>query len=35
MTKLPIPLVVVPRDYHPGRKGSQQQPWTGSIPVIE
>ena len=35
MTKLPIPLVVVPRDYHPGRKGSQQQPWTGSIPIIK
>lgn len=34
MARLPIPLVVVPRDYHPGRKGSQQQPWTGSIPVI-
>jgi len=35
MTKLPIPLVVVPRDYHPGRKGCQQQPWTGSIPIIK
>lgn len=35
MTKLPIPLVVVPRDYAPGRRGSSQDPWTGSLPVIK
>lgn len=35
MTKLPVPLLVVPRDYHPGRYGSQQEPWTGSLPVIK
>lgn len=34
LTHLPIPLVVVPRDYSPGRRGSSQQPWTGSIPVV-
>ncbi|WP_185173828.1 universal stress protein [Rothia nasimurium] len=34
LTRLPIPLVVVPRDYSPGRRGSAQEPWTGSIPVV-
>lgn len=34
LTRLPVPLVVVPRDYSPGRRGSAQEPWTGSIPVV-
>ncbi|WP_129661509.1 universal stress protein [Rothia halotolerans] len=34
LTRLPIPLVVVPRDYHPGRGGSADQPWTGELPIV-
>ncbi len=34
LTRLPVPLVIPPRDYSPGRRGSAQEPWTGSIPVL-
>ncbi|QPT54463.1 universal stress protein [Rothia kristinae] len=34
LTALPIPLVVVPRDYQPGRNGSTALPWTGALPAI-
>ncbi|MCP3427112.1 universal stress protein [Rothia sp. AR01] len=34
LTRLPIPLVVVPREYHPGRGGSADQPWTGELPIV-
>lgn len=34
LTELPIPIVVVPRDYQPGRNGSQAQPWTGELPAV-
>lgn len=34
LTRLPIPLVVVPRDYSPGRRGSTAEAWTGSLPVV-
>lgn len=35
LTRIPIPLVVVPRDYTPGRRGSGREPWTGSLPVVK
>lgn len=35
LTRLPIPVLVVPRDYHPGRYGSEAQPWTGSLRVVD
>jgi len=34
LSRLPIPVVVVPRDYHPGRYGSESQPWTGQMKAI-
>lgn len=34
LAKLPIPVVVVPRDYHPGRYGSEAQPWTGQLTAV-
>lgn len=34
LSKLPIPIVVVPRDYHPGRYGSEAQPWTGQLKAV-
>lgn len=35
LSKLPIPVAVVPRDYHPGRYGSEAQPWTGQLKAID
>lgn len=35
LTRLPLPLVVVPWDYSPGRRGSAQDPWTGSLPQVK
>ena len=35
LAKLPIPIVVVPREYHPGRYGSEAQPWTGQLRAID
>lgn len=35
LTRLPIPLVVVPRDYTPGRRGFGRESWTGSLPVVK
>ena len=34
LTALPIPLVMVPRDYQPGRNGSTALPWTGALPAV-
>lgn len=31
LTRLPIPVVVVPRDYSPGRGDSAARPWTGQL----
>lgn len=35
VTAIPVPIVMVPRDYHPGRGGSRSETWTGSIPVVQ
>lgn len=34
LTRLPIPVVLVPRDYSPGRGGSEDRPWTGALRIV-